>query len=185
MKRKALMARLDLADKISEIALRKGTLYDYVNDVLQQAVRAEDLGLSLRNVLDDLWLIKTARDSGFTVIPEKIIYSLAEQISGKKAEKRLKNLWYETGQWYGKYYETIDQMERSIRKCFWDIAEFSIKKENGLLTVTCLSSKFSSSYTELFGKFLEGIFNSLGYELKKGEVSKGIILLVFISSKGM
>jgi hypothetical protein len=184
MKRKALMARLDLADKITEIASSKGTLYDYLNDILQQAIRAEDLGLSLKSVLDDMWLIKKARDAGFTVIPEKIIYDLTEQAYIKKKKEKVENLWYETGKWYGQYFETLNQLQRSIGMYFWDITEFKTYKEEDGVTVISLSSKFSYVYTKLFSKFLEGALNVQGYSLKESEISKGIIKLHFCEVEG-
>ena len=184
MKRKLLAARLDLADKISEIASRKGTLYDYVNDILEQAIRAEELGIRLKEVLDDRWLIKTARDAGFIVIPKKIIYELTEQAYPKLGKKKMKKLWYETGQWYGKYYDDLKEFEKAVKRYFWDLSEFKLAKKGENLTLTCLSSKYSEVYTELFSKFLEGALNALGYGLEEGEVSKGIISLRFSKSKG-
>ena len=179
-----LAARLDLADKISEIAARRGTLYDYVNDVLDQAIRAESLGLTLKEVLDDRWLIQTARDAGFTVVPEKIVYDLIENAYGKLGKRKMTSIWYETGQWYGKYYEDIDRLEASVRRFFWDVSEFKISKEDEHIDLTCLSSKFSEAQTELFSKFLEGALEVLGYDLGESDVSKGIISLRFVKSKG-
>jgi hypothetical protein len=184
MKRKMLAARVDLANEISEIAAQKGTLFDYVNEVLKQALRAEGLGLTLKEVLDDMWLIKTAKDAGFTVIPERIIYDLTENTLKKLGNQRTTGLWFETGQWYGKYYEDLRRFESSVRKYFWDISEFKISVEDGHTILTCLSAKFSEAYTKLFSKFLEGALNALGYDLYESEVSKGIISLTFVKSKG-
>ena len=179
-----LAARVDLADKVSEIASRRGTLYDYVNDVLEQAVRAESLGLTLKEILDDRWIIKSARDAGFTVIPEKTVFELIEDAYKSLGKQKMTGLWYETGQWYGKYYEDIAKFEASVKRFFWDISEFKVSKEDEHIVLTCLSSKFSEAYTELFSKFLEGAMNALGYNLDESEVSKGIILLKFVKSKG-
>jgi hypothetical protein len=184
MKRKMLAARLDLADKISEIASRRGTLYDYVNDVLEQAIRAEDLGLTLKDVLDDRWLIKMAKDAGFVLTPEKIVYGLAESAYKQVGKEELANVWFETGQWYGRYYDSLAKFESAAKRYFWDISEFKISQEGGHVELTCLSSKFSAAYTELFSKFLEGVLTSMGYDLKRSEVSKGIISLKFVKSKG-
>lgn len=184
MKRKMLAARADLADKVSEIAARRGTLYDYVNDVLEQAIRAEALGLTIKEVLDDLWLIKSAKDAGFTIIPEKIIYDIIEDAYERLSKRRMMNLWYETGRWYGRYYEDIGRFESSIRKFFWDVSEFKVSVEDEHLDLVCLSSKFSEAHTRLFSKFLEGALNAFGYDLDESDVSKGIIILKFVKSKG-
>jgi len=184
MKRKMLAARLDLADKISEIASRRGTLYDYVNDVLEQAIRAEDLGLSLKDVLDDRWLIQMARDAGFVLAPEKIVYELAESAYKRVSKEEIANMWLETGRWYGRYYDNLAKFESVAKRYFWDISEFKISREDEHADLICLSSKFSAAYTEFFSKFLEGVLTSLGYDLEKSEVSKGIISLKFVKSKG-
>ncbi len=179
MKRKMLAARLDLADKISEISYKKGTLYEYVNEVLEQAIRADEMGLTLKALVDDKWMIKAARDACFTMFPEKIIYELAETAYNQVGKEKTSAIWYETGQWYGHYYGNLKMFEESIKRCFWDVSEFKVFEEKGNVFLTCLSSKFSASYTELFSKFLEGALNSLGYNLSQGEVLKGIINLRF------
>ena len=179
-----MAARLDLADKISEIAARRGTLYDYLNDILDQAIRAESMDLTLKEVLDNRWLIKTARDAGFTVVPEKIFHDLIDNAYDKLGKRKMTALWYETGQWYGKYYESLGRFEDGVRKFFWDVSQFNVSKEDGTVSLTCLSSKFSEAHSELFGKFLEGAFGALGYDLDESDVSKGIIRLRFLKSKG-
>jgi len=180
-----LAARVDLADRISEIASRRGTLYDYVNSILEQAVRAESMGLTLEEVLDDRWVIKDARDAGFAVVPEKVFYELTEDAYEKLGKRKMTSLWYEAGQWYGRYYEDLGRFEGAVRRYFWDLSELKISKGDEHLALTCLSSKFSEAYTELFSKFLEGSLNALGYSLDQGEVSKGIISLRFVKSKGV
>ncbi len=182
MKRKMLAARLDLADKIMDIAAHKGTLYDYVNDILEQAIRAEDLGLSFKDVLDDRWMIKTARDAGFIVIPEKIAYDLTEISYKRVGREKMSAIWYETGQWYGHYYGDLRKLETAVKRYFWDVSRFNVSEEGTNVALSCLSSKFSTTYTELFSKFLEGAMNALGCSLSQSEVSKGIINLKFVKS---
>ena len=184
VKRKLLAARVDLADKVSEIASRKGTLYDYVNEVLEQAIRAEELGVTLRKVLDDRWLIKSARDAGFILVPEKILYELAEDACKSMGKERLLALWYETGEWYGKYYDDLERFVDAVKKYFWDVIELSVSEDDDQVMLTCLSSRFSEVYTELFGKFLEGALNVLGYSLREGDISKGIIHMRFVKQEG-
>jgi hypothetical protein len=91
-------------------------------------------------------------------------------------------LWYETGQWYGHYYDDLKKLETAVKRYFWDVSEFKISNEGSNVVLACLSSKFSATYTELFSKFLEGALNALGYSLIQSEVSKGIINLKFVKS---
>jgi len=179
MQRKMLAARADLADKVSEIAMRKGTLYDFVNDILEQAVRADSMGLTLREVVDERWILRDAKDAGFIVFPERLVYGLIEKAC-KTPKKELQGLWYETGEWYGKYFADPKKFGDVMRRLLWDASEFKIAREDKeALRLTCLSSKFSEAHTELFSRFLEGAFNALGYEKESGEVLKGIIDLKF------
>ncbi|MGQ9680058.1 MAG: hypothetical protein ACUVV4_04765 [Candidatus Bathyarchaeia archaeon] len=184
MQRKMLAARADLADKVYEIAMRKGTLYDFVNDILEQAVRADAMGLTLREVVDERWILKDARDAGFIVFPERLVYGLIEKAC-KTPKRELQSLWYETGEWYGKYFADPKRFGEVMSRLLWDASEFRISKEDkDALRLTCLSSKFSESHTDLFGKFLEGAFNALGYEKESGEFFKGIINLRFKKKGG-
>jgi len=186
LKRKMLAARSDLADKISEIAVRRGTLYDYVNDILEQAVRADSMGLNLSEVLDDMWVLKAARGAGLTFVSEKLLYDLVEKAYRRLGKKELQDLWYETGQWYGRYYSDLDKFEETTKKLLTEISDLKISKDDkDRLSLTCLSSKFTEAYTELFSKFLEGVLDALGYVKDGGEVAKGMINLRFRKLKGL
>ncbi|MCS7120625.1 MAG: hypothetical protein RMJ07_00570 [Nitrososphaerota archaeon] len=177
--RKLLAARLSLANKISEIAARRGTLYDYVNDVLEQAVRADNLGLSLKELLDDRWLMKEAKDAGLTVFPQSILYKLVERAYGEVGEEWMEKLWYETGQWYGRYFEDLSAFQSAVKKFFWDVSEFKIAENEQSMHLTCLSSRFSDAYTRLFSRFIDGVLNALGYTVTESDVTKGIINMKF------
>lgn len=175
MKRKMLAARIDLADKISEIASKSGTLFDYLNDVLEQAIRADELKVQLKDILDDIWVVKKAKDARFLLVPENIFHELVHQSYKGKSKKNSIKLWYETGKWYGKYYDNLEEFEGSVRRNFWDISEFSVSKKE--LKIICLSSKFTETHTVLFKAFLEGALDSLGYLVEEDEVAKGLLLL--------
>ena len=186
LKRKMLAARSDLADEISEIASRRGTLYDYVNDILEQAIRAESMGLTLSEILDDMWILKAAREAGFSFISEKLLYDLVEKAYKRLGKKEMQDLWYETGQWYGRYYAELNKLEEMTKKLLVEISDFKISREDEeTLSLTCLSSKFTEAYTELFSKFLEGALNAFGYTKDRGEISRGVINLRFKKLKGL
>ncbi len=178
VKRKMLAAREDLADKISEIAKRKGTLYDFINETLQEVIRADALGLSLREIIDERGIIKMAKDSGFIFVPERLWYDLIE-MAHQHLGRELENLWYENGRWYGRYYGDIEVLKKNLKRIIWDISELDIYSEGDMLIVKCISSKYSRACSMLFGKFLEGAMNSLGYSLVEGDISRSVINLKF------
>jgi len=184
LKRKMLAAREDLVDKISEIARERGTLYDYINETLQEAIRANSLGFSLKEIIDERWIIEVAKDSGFTPIPERLWFDLIERAHQRLGKRWMEKLWYETGQWYGRYYGDLNKFKDVIKNLMWDISEFEVSSTDGNLIVRCISSKFSHSYSELFSSFLEGVLNALGYDFVGGDVLKGVINLKFKELKG-
>jgi len=184
LKRKMLAAREDLVDKISEIARKRGTLYDYINETLQEAIRADSLGLSLKEVIDDRWIVEVAKDAGFTLVSERLWFDVIERAYQRLGRRWMENLWYEAGQWYGRYYGDLKRFEDVMKKLMWGLSEFEISSEDGNLIVRCISPKFSHSHSQLFSKFLEGALNVLGYEFVGGDVLKGVINLKFRELKG-
>ena len=62
-KRKMLAAEEDLANKVAELAEKRGlTVYQTVNDILEQAIRAEEQGLNLKEVVDRRGDMERARE---------------------------------------------------------------------------------------------------------------------------
>ena len=183
-KRKMMAAREDLADKISEIALRRGTLYDYLNETLEEAIRADSMDLSLKEAIDERGIVKVARDSGFTFVPERLWFDICEKAYERLGLRRMKSLWYQTGQWYGRYYGDLDKFKDAMDKLMWGLSGFEVASKDGNLFVRCISPKFSESYSVLFSRFLEGALNALGYDFVDGDILKGVLNLRFKESKG-
>lgn len=178
MQRKLLAARLDLAEKISEIAARRGTLYDYVNDILEQVIRMEAMGINLRDMYDEVAVFKSAKDVGFILLPEPLIMSLAEK-AYRADPKGVEAQFFESGQWYGKYYGGVDRLEEYLKKYLWSTSEFEIKKSGKGCTLTCLGSSFSVEYLRLLGSFFEGAMDTMGYKTASKDVARGIIRIQF------
>ncbi len=184
MQRKLLAARLDLADKISELALRKGTLYDYVNDILEQTIKIESMGLSLREIYDEMSIFKSAKDVGFALLPEALIMGLADKAYKGDRESSLEKLFFENGQWYGKYYGDVARFGEMMKKYLWSTSEFDVKKNGKVRVLTCLGSSFSEEYSKLLVFFFEGAMESLGFKSTSRDIAKGIIRISFQSKEG-
>lgn len=175
-KRKMLAAREDLVDRVSEIAKRRGTLYEFVNDVLSEAIRADSMGVTLKEALDEYGLVKMARDSGFTLVPEPLWYEFVERTGSRSGW--VKSLWRETGVWYAKFYGSPEKFAEAVRKLFWDVVEFSVSKlDDGGLAVKCLCPKFKATLAELFSSFIEGAYEVYGYQPARKEVSRGVVYM--------
>jgi len=188
-----LAGREDLVNKVLEIASRKNVkLYGMINDTLDLVIRADDMGLSLEEVVNQYGIVKAAKDAGFVPVVESLFYDIIEKLF-ERSKSWVTKKWYESGQWYGKYYsvklpqDPVKAFKEDICSFTWNVSEFSIaesEEDRGELVVRCVSPRFPFSYTILFSVFLEGALNMFGYECVKKGVSKGIIRLWFKKVEG-
>lgn len=182
-KRKMLAAREDLVNKISEVANNKGfTLFGTINDVLELAIRAENIGVSLNEAVAESELIKAAKDASFTLVLENLWYEIVE-LAYEKAKKKAFKIWFEAGVWMAKRYgtrgikDTFAALERDLKAFTWNASEFNIEKMRNTVSIRVLSPRFSESYTVLFNRFLEGILETYGYTTTYKAIGRGNIRL--------
>ena len=103
-RRKMLAADESIANKIVEMAKRRElTVYQTVNDVLEQAVRADEMGLSLIEVVDEREMLEKAKKMGLTFFIEGLLYDMVD-LTYSNTHEQLSELCLETGRWYGKYF---------------------------------------------------------------------------------
>lgn len=185
VRRKLIAAREDLAEKLIRVAERRGlTFYRLVNEVIEQALRAEAMGASLKEILDEHGILDVAKRSGFTLTIERLLYEVLEG-AFKVGQRKLTQKWREMGQWYGRYCsasrpeDSLDAFKEVMNALTWNASEFELVEGEKGVTVRCISPKFSPSYTQLFSSFLEGAFEALGFECTGRGVSTGVIALEF------
>jgi hypothetical protein len=178
-----MAAREDLADKISKIAVEKGfTVFGMINNLLELAIRAEAMGVSLEKAVEDYELINAVKKASFTLVLESLLYDTAEIAYERTREKTLKT-WFEAGSWIGKQYGTkgiedpLGAIGRDIKAFSWNIPEFTLEKTGDDISLRVLSPRFSESYTLLFTRFIEGIMEAFDYKVTYREVGKGNIRL--------
>ncbi len=181
-KRKMLAAEEDLANRVAKLAERRGlTVYQTVNDILEQALRAEGAGMSLREAVDRRSDMEKAREMGLTFTPEHLYYQIVElAYSGEKDS--IRDLWQEMGLWYGKYFKGKGQDPvKSLTEALGYLThggEFGLEKgREGELTISCVNERFTKGYTELFAAFITSAFGVLGYKVMENEASRGVIKL--------
>ena len=188
--RKFLAARADLATKLSKIAKsRNVTLYGLLNEILEQAIRANDFGDDLSQILDNHFFIKMAKKNGFILVPEKIWCTILEETFGKN-EESLNSAFYNVGSWYGKYFSTvfsnndaIEQVEKALKSILWNVPNLNLAKNGNEITLQCTEPKFTDSHTAFLSTIFEGIIHSFGYATDAKDVSRGIISLTFKKTK--
>jgi hypothetical protein len=183
-RRKMLAAQEDIANKITDMAKKKdATVYQTVNDILEQALRVEEIGLSLKQVVDERWMLERAQEMGFTFTIEQLLFQLADESYGDNPEKYSK-IWSEMGHWYGKYFQAKhDKPLRAVRDalelfCLGNM-EYSLEDGDRELNLSVIGEKLTSGYTELFSILITEIFAVLGYKLKSKEIRKGMLKLQF------
>ena len=183
-KRKMLAAEEDLANKVTELAERRGlTVYQTVNDILEQALRAEEGGLSLREAVDRRSDMEQAKGMGLTFTVEPLYYKVIDLAYSKDKEKVL-DLWREMGLWYGKYFKSRkDEPIKALTAALGYLtqgSQFAVERDKGEdLTVSCISERFTAGYTHSFITFIEAAFQVLGYKVLENEMTRGIIKIRF------
>ena len=181
-RRKMLAAQEDIANKIVELAQRKDmTVYQTVNDILEQALRVEGLGMSLRQVVDERWMLERAQETGFTFTIEQLLYRTVDE-AYESDKKKYTKIWREMGHWYGKYYQTKhDEPMAAFREALelftLGTSEYNLDNNNRDLTFSFLGEKLTPGYIELFSVFIEELLSVLGYKLVEKEINRGIIKL--------
>jgi hypothetical protein len=190
LKRKMLAAKEDLVDQVNEIANRRGlTLYAITNEALEQVVKLDEMGSRLGDVVRDYEIFKAAKDAGFVLIPESLLYETMEKAYNESKGWMMKK-WIEIGEWCGKYYsvknpeDKFERLKEDVCRFFWNTREFNIVQNgNGEVLVRCMSPRFQESYAVFLGEFLDGAFGTMGYKCTQKDVSKGFVQLKFEGSK--
>lgn len=181
-RRKMLAAQEDIANRIVDLANRKDmTVYQTVNDILEQALRVEELGMSLKQVVDERWMLERAQETGFTFTIEQLLYRIVDEAYESDKDKFVK-IWREMGHWYGKYYQTKhDDPMNAIREALelftLGTSEYTFENNNRDLKFSFIGEKLTAGYIQLFSIFIEEILVVLGYKLTEKEINRGIIKL--------
>lgn len=179
-----LAAQEDIASKIVEIAKRKDmTIYQTVNDILEQAVRVDEIGLTIKQVVDERWKLERAREIGFTFTVEHLIYLVADAAYEENPE-RFTQIWRDMGHWYGKYFngkhdDPVDAFRDALELFTIGSSEYDLSASGKELTLSFIGEKLTPGYTSLFTVFIEELLAVLGYKLNGKEIQKGLIKLGF------
>lgn len=185
VRRKLIAAREDLAEKLMRVAERRGlTFYRLVNEIIEQALRAEAMGASLKEIVDEHGVLDVAKKAGFVFTIESLLYDVLDG-SFEVGKRKLTKMWREMGRWYGGYCsasrpeDSLAAFKEAMNALTWNASEFEVVEGEKGVTVRCISPKFPLSYTELFSSFLEGALEALGFKCTGREVSTGVIALEF------
>jgi hypothetical protein len=178
-----LAAREDLADKMSAIAAARGlTLFSLVNELLEVAIKVDDMGISIRETVDAYELTREAQNSSFTLVLESLLYDTAD-IATEKANQETLKTWFDAGVWVARRYiargenDPLGVYEREVKVFGWNISSFTMERNGQKVAIRMVSPRFSKNYTVLFNRYLMGILKGSGYEVTFNEVGRGNIRL--------
>jgi len=174
-----LAAEEDLANKIVKLAEKKGlTVYQTVNVILQQALKAEESGIDVNDIVEKKGTFERAKGMGLTFTVEHLYYELVELGQNKNKEK-IKDLFRDTGFWYGKYFKGKTDSLKLLLEALEYLTyggQFTVEKLRAdEMIISCINDNYPKSYTECLGIFMESAFQILGYKTEETEALKGIV----------
>ena len=189
IRRKTFAAREDLIEAASNIAKEKGfSFYAYVNEILELSIEAENLGVSLRSLIDEHGLLKAAKEAGFILGLETLWYEMIN-IAFEKSKTKTSNSWNESGEWLAKSYissgveDPFSVFKHDLESFIWNTSELDIETKKDMVSIRIISPKFSEAYTFLFAGFLESALKTFGYTKFNKDVSRGTIRIKAHRSK--
>ena len=185
--RKLIAVPGELVRELNEVANRVGVpFYEFTAEALGQAVRAGRMRRTLREIVDFYELMEVQKTAGFVVVSREVLNYCVQRLYSAEGEQ-LRKMWTGVGEWYGKYLQArlrdegvVEAFSRLMRASRWDLDEFELKKEDGTVTLRCVSFALSVEDTELLMSFVEGAMGSLGYEVEERDYVKGIVSMKFI-----
>lgn len=182
--KKLLMVSSDLVSELMKISSREGKAFpSFVNETLEQVLRAYELGHSLEEIVDFFELMEAQKSAGALFTPMDVLNYLIGKVYQVEKEE-LQGKWYESGEWYGKYLivkfaDPVDALRRILVASRWDLNAVEVSREEKAVKVRCVSTVLPIEGTELLLKFIEGAMHSLGYKTRKRDYLKGVIFLEF------
>lgn len=186
-RRKVLVAREDLVNAFSLVAKKRGsTLYALTNEVLEQALRADSMGVSLREVLDVYEIMRANRSAGQTLISIEVLVAMTSKLDPKSYEE-VEKLWRESGRWYGEYLtirfrdsfkdssSKLQQLEKFLKEVRWELVDLVLHQEGDGIRVRCVSPQLPVEVMRFLSAFIEGVLEAFGYITERRNIFKGII----------
>lgn len=183
-KQKLIRAPNALISRVTKVAHREGkTVFSYITEVFEQAIRAYDMNKSLEEIIDHYEMLRIHKEAGAIFTNRDILDYMIGKTYGENGES-LENLWYQTGRWYGiflnaRFDDPLKAFLRFLREGRWDLNEVNINSDNEIVEFRAVSAFLSKERTLLTKNFIEGAMHSLGYKTHNEDCYKGIMRLEF------
>ena len=188
--KKLIRVPSDIVAKLNEAANKAGkSFYDYTSELLEQALRCNEFGRPLKEIMDFFELMTLQRNAGLIITFSDLLNYLISLLYPKQ-ERELHEKWYEAGVWYGTYLQVkfrnrniLDVFAKILSESWWELNEVNLAKEREGFTLRCVSFTLSLERTKLLTSFLEGVINSIGYEVLEKDCIRGMIILHFAEKR--
>jgi len=182
--RKLILVRSDLLENAMRITAKEGkTMFAFTNEIFGRAIEAYQEHITLAEVLESYKMIQTSKSLECVVVPFDVVNYMTKELYRTGKEKLL-DQWYESGVWNGSYlnmkFQEEDKLEvarRFIKANLWNLDEFIVKSTKEGIAVKCFSPSLNMECAQMLARFLQGIFNSLGYTVKSNKCLRGIVIL--------
>jgi len=182
--KKLVYVNYDLLEEVAKVSRRRGeTITKFTEDALTEAVKISSAGYDLDKLGQFFEILHAQRVLGGAFVPLEVLNFLTDTAT-KKDKEALSNVWFESGKWHGKYLKEHFSDPQYSLKIFleasrWDLSEVEVKRFNTTLRVRCVSTVLSETSTNLLARFIEGIMQGFGYQLKKSDLLKGMVSIEF------
>jgi len=186
----------DLADQLIMILKKKGrTIYSYVNNVMEYAVKARELGVNLRDIVNEYQYYMYAFQNNFILIPFEIFIH-ALKINLAADHDGILQEFHSFGKWYANLtkmkYKNILKMENFVG-FFFDVIFSKVlnisvratilnnkKQKNSLKSSLSIiiyphSNLISKDILICYYHFFRGFFEMHGFKEDRKEIKNSVI----------
>ncbi len=170
-----------VANKISKLAQRRGyTIYQTVNEILETALRSEEMGYTLDLLLEERRSLDAAHRLGLGLTFDSLYEELLEQSIRSETWQRVCS---EKGRWYGKYYKG----KENPMDCFFETlgyltlrkAEINLREYKDTVHVSITGASCSEAWLRTHEEFIVSALIELGYKVDETELESGLLRLSF------
>lgn len=182
---KLILVSKSLANQLRLMAGRLGvSVSSITEEALEQVLRADTLGSSVKDAVDVLHMSQVHRGAGLINFQRTGVKDLIKQLYEEDAESLLK-LWNSSGRWYAAYLSNrlngdfFSFFEKDLLVS-WNLDESEISIEDVAVSVRLTSFGMDKEFTDLLVVYTKGFFEELGYAVSSEDVLPGLVSFHFI-----
>ena len=178
-----------LVDRLKEVSAKRGTsLSGFAAEVLEVALRAEELGAPLNDAVDAYRMVEFQRGAGAMMVQRSSLSRIVDGLGAGRAEE-LGALWEEAGHWYGRYVasklgggEVFPFLAKELAAS-WNLDEVEIRGgEDAFFRFTCFV--MTESFTGLLLSYVSGLMGALGFREVERDHLRGMATVRYARAPG-